>query len=152
MIFCRSEGSRYKTVFSNGSHEACADTTADKGGVSAGFRPHDLLEAALASCLNMSLRMCAEINDISFSEIRTKVALNRAVPDKVAFEYSFEVDGTLTNEQHEILQRAAESCPVRRTLSGEIYFHGRISLESQEGNASIEPAKIEDAEDILQLQ
>src|SRR6266540_2895364 len=65
-------------IFSHGTENmnACADTTVDKGGGSAGFRPHDLLEAALASCLTMSLRMCAEKYDIPFSEIRTKVSLN----------------------------------------------------------------------------
>ncbi len=54
MIECRSDEARYKTIFTNGIHETCADTTADKGGGNAGFRPHDLMEAALASCLNMS--------------------------------------------------------------------------------------------------
>ena len=122
MIVCRSDEAKYNAVFTNGTHETCADTTADKGGGNAGFRPHDLLEAALASCLNMSLRMCAEKNNIPFSEIRTRVALNRTVPEEVAFEYSFDVNGPLTKEQHELLQRAAESCPVRRTLSGEISF------------------------------
>ena len=122
MILCRSDEGKYKAVLTDGNHEICADTTADKGGGNAGFRPHDLLEAALASCLNMSLRMCAEKNNISFSEIWTSVALNRAVPGEVAFEYSFEVIGPLTKEQHEVLQKAAESCPVRRTLSGKISF------------------------------
>jgi len=122
VIECRSDEARYKTIFTNGIHETCADTTADKGGGNAGFRPHDLMEAALASCLNMSLRMCAEKNCIPVSEIRTTVALNRTVPGIVAFEYSFEVDGPVTKEQHEVLERAAESCPVRRTLSGNISF------------------------------
>ncbi len=122
MIACRSDEAKYKAVLTDGNHEICADTTADKGGGNAGFRPHDLLEAALASCLNMSLRMCAEKNNIPFTEIRTTVALNRTVPGEVAFAYSFEVNGPLTREQQEVLRRAAESCPVRRTLSGKISF------------------------------
>src|SRR6266568_9458117 len=117
MILCRSDEAKYKAVLTDGNHVSCADTTADKGGGNAGFRPHDLLEAALASCLNMSLRMCAEKNNIPFTEIRTKVALDRTVSGEVAFEYSFEVNGSQTKEQYETLQRAAASCPVRRTLS-----------------------------------
>jgi hypothetical protein len=37
--------------------------------------------------------------------------------------------GRLTNEQHEILSRTAESCPVHRTLSGEISFEKRGFLK-----------------------
>ena len=39
---------------------ASSDNTPDKGGKGAGFRPHELLEAALACCMNMSVRMYAE--------------------------------------------------------------------------------------------
>jgi len=50
MIQASSQPERYRTAFTNGGQTALADTTADKGGGGAGFRPHELLEAALASC------------------------------------------------------------------------------------------------------
>lgn len=50
MIETESRSEPYATRFSDGVQEALADTTADKGGGGAGFRPHDLLEAALATC------------------------------------------------------------------------------------------------------
>jgi hypothetical protein len=40
MIECCSDEVKYKSVFTNGIHETVADTTADKGGGNAGFRPH----------------------------------------------------------------------------------------------------------------
>ena len=59
MVTTLSESHSYLTVFSNGKHTANADTTFDKGGSNLGFRPHELLEAALATCMNMHLRMYA---------------------------------------------------------------------------------------------
>ena len=60
MIRANSTPENYLTTVSNGEFTLPADTTADKGGGGQGFRPHDLLEAALASCMNMSLRMAAQ--------------------------------------------------------------------------------------------
>jgi len=60
MICATSESIPFQTRFSDGEHEGLADTTADKGGGNSGFRPHDLLAAAVASCINMTVRMYAE--------------------------------------------------------------------------------------------
>jgi hypothetical protein len=57
MVRAESAGPPYLTSFTNGVHRGSADNAADKGGQGNGFRPHELLEAALASCMNMWLRM-----------------------------------------------------------------------------------------------
>ena len=54
-----SEPVRYQTQLTNGTHSTLSDTTRDKGGSELGFRSHDLLEATLASCMNITLRMYA---------------------------------------------------------------------------------------------
>ena len=64
MIYSTSELPPYRTRFSDGTHEGVSDTTADKGGHNCGFGPHDLLEAALANCVNMTVRMYADNHDI----------------------------------------------------------------------------------------
>ena len=51
MITAQPRDTRYQPWISNGEHQTLADTPADKGGSNSGFRPHDLLEAALESCL-----------------------------------------------------------------------------------------------------
>lgn len=112
----------YATRFSNGTWEAVADTTADKGGRGAGFRPHDLLEAALATCVNMTVRMYAAHHGIPVERVTTRVELDRSQPDTARFRYSFAAAGALTDAQREQLQRAAAACPVRRTLSRRIVF------------------------------
>jgi len=109
-------------MFTNGSHRAFADTTEDKGGHSSGFRPHELLEAALGTCVNMHLRMYADTHHIPLEGIRTSVDLDRRSPHQVCFRYSIEFHGPLSDEQRLRLNQVAKTCPVRKTLSKEISF------------------------------
>ena len=105
-----------------GKHTASADTTPDKGGGNQGFRPHELLEAALASCMNMHLPMYAANHGIELGEVATKVSLDRSSPLKAVFSYSIELSGQLDDEQRKKLLEIAETCPVRRTLSKKVSF------------------------------
>jgi putative redox protein len=122
MIVSKSERTPYRTRFSDGTHEGGADTTADKGGSHAGFRPHDLLEAALANCVNMSVRMYADHHGVPLTGVTTRVTLDRHLPDEVVFQYEVEFEGDLTAEQKRALVAAARACPVRKTLSKRIRF------------------------------
>jgi putative redox protein len=122
MIRANSELTRYRTRFSDGEHQGTSDTTADKGGAHSGFRPHDLLEAALATCVNMTVRMYADHHGIPLAGVTTNVILDRTRPDEVVFRYEVGLDGDLTAEQQDSLLHAASACPVRRTLSKRIRF------------------------------
>ncbi len=128
MITATSDTPRYLTRFTDGRHQGEADTTADKGGGDAGFRPHALLEAALACCVNMNVRIYAENHGIALSGVTTRVALDRSAPGETAFRYEIEVHGKLTPEESERLKRAGNACAVRRTLSKAIRFEpGTVS-------------------------
>lgn len=122
MIHTKNEKVNYKTKFSNGKHSAFSDTTIDKGGSNSGFRPHELLEAALASCMNIHIRMFAENHDMDISKVKTEVSLDRNEPEFVVFEYKVEVDGKLTGLEKEKLLQIVQSCPVKKTLSKKIDF------------------------------
>lgn len=122
MICAKSELTRYQTRFSDGKHESISDTTPDKGGQHSGFRPHDLLEAALAACVNMTVRMYADNHGIPLRAVTTNVSLDRTLPDEVVFRYEVELDGELTEEQRNRLLQAASACPIRKTLSKRIRF------------------------------
>ena len=124
MICATSEAARYQTRFSDGEHHGTSDTTVDKGGRHSGFRPHDLLEAALASCVNMTVRMFADNHAIPLRSVTAKVSVDRTDPDEVVFRYEVGLDGELTPEQRDSLLHAAAACPVRRTLSKRIRFEG----------------------------
>jgi putative redox protein len=121
MIEAKSQYEPYRIWFTNGQHEAFADATTEKGGQNAGFRPHDLLQAALACCITMTARMFAEEHAIPLRQARAIVHLTRE-QDETIFEVKTEFDGDLTVEQLERLQAAIRACPVRKTLSRSIRF------------------------------
>ncbi len=122
MVSASSESSPYLTEISNASLTLKADTTKDKGGGGSGFRPHELLEAALAACINIHLRMYADNHGIPLEGVRILVSLDRNEPSKATFGYSIELAGELTAAQRERLLQIAETCPVHNTLLREIGF------------------------------
>ena len=122
MIRATNEPAPYRTRFSDGEHECLADTTPAKGGGNSGFRPHDLLEAALASCINMTVRMYAAHHGIPLGTVAVKVSLDRGNPEETVFRYEVDVDGNLTPAQRDQLLHAARACPVSRTLAKRIRF------------------------------
>lgn len=122
MIRADSQPVNYHTEFTNGEHVATSDTTADKGGANRGFRPHELLEAALATCMNMTVRMAADKQGIPLTRVSVTVSLNRKEPKEPVFEYSVQFGGALSEAQQSQLRAAAERCPVRNTLSHPLRF------------------------------
>ncbi len=116
MIIATSGRARYGTAFTNGAQVGCADATMEKGGGGAGFRPHELLEASLACCMNMWLRMYADAHGVPLHSVVTRVVLDRSNPEVAAFRYRVELDGPLTAEQRDKLLSVAASCPVSGTL------------------------------------
>lgn len=117
MIHTNSQPERYLTHFTNGEQIASSDATSDNGGCNRGFRPHELLEAALAACMNMTLRMYAQKHGIPVVSTAVCVSLNRGAPDGPTFMYRAEVYGSLSDAQRQQLLASLESCPVRTTLS-----------------------------------
>jgi putative redox protein len=122
MIKCSDSDANYATLFTNGRHQAICDVPAAKGGGDAGFGPHELLEAGLAGCLNIWLRIYAANHGIPLAGIATEVSLNREIPGEGVFAYAIELRGDLTDGQRQELLQAAKSCPVHQTLSGPISF------------------------------
>jgi putative redox protein len=122
MIIATSETPVYRTPFSDGAHHAVADTTKEKGGNDTGFWPHHLLEAALATCINITLRKYAEKHAIPLSAASTKVKLDRSRPGEAVFSYEVELQGDLTEPQRQALLRAAGNCAVKETLLKRISF------------------------------
>jgi len=124
MIMTTSEANPYQTRFSNEVHASYADTTADKGGGGSGFRPHELLEAALATRMNIHLRMYVNNHGIALESVSTAVSVDRSNPVEAIFKYSIVLPGNIDPEARGKLMTIAESCPVRLTLSRKISFLG----------------------------
>jgi putative redox protein len=122
MIRTRSLPQRYTTALSNGRQEVFADAPIEKGGGGAGLGAHELLEAALAVCINMTVRMHADRHKVPLSSVTTRVSIQRPDGHTVRFDYGIELSGPLSAAQREELEAAARACPVRQTLSKHLEF------------------------------
>lgn len=114
----------YRIDFTDGSRTACADLPTAKGGCGDGFGPHDLLEAALATCIAMTTRILAAKHDLPLIEARCTVRIDRSVPDAAILTYDLSLDGPLSTEQEFQIRDAVSRCPVARTMTD------RISIQS----------------------
>ncbi len=124
MIKCYSKKASFDSRFTNGKHEAHCDAPAAKGGGDAGFTPHELLEAALAGCINIWLRKYAAGHDIPLTGVMTQVVVDRETPGEAIFRFGVELNGAISEDQRRELLQAAHSCPLHQTLTGKISFAG----------------------------
>lgn len=123
MIRAESQPTNFLTEFTNGEHVAHSDIPIDQGGSNLGFRPHELLEAALANCMNITVRMAAKKHGIPLEGTLVAVSLNPSHPDGPTFEYRLQFKGSLSEAQRQRLLQTAARCPVHNTLSKEFHFH-----------------------------
>jgi putative redox protein len=118
MIRSVSLGAPHQTAFSNGESSAVADVPREKGGEGQGFGPHELLEAALATCMTMTVRMHAAKHGIPVTGAGCEVRIDRSVSGRATLHYSLTINGPLSDDQRCQLREAADQCPVARTLTG----------------------------------
>jgi len=126
MVRSTSDAARYRTTVTNGRVQAIADTQKSSGSSDA-FRPHELLEAALATCMNISVRLKADAMSLGPIEVATEVALDRSQEGRAVFRYRLRLSGELSGEQRTALEDAAFHCSVGRTLLREC-----VLLEDEE--------------------
>lgn len=122
MIQVNSLPGAYQGTVRSSTHEVTSDAPVAKGGGGMGFGAHELLEASLAACINMAVRMHADQNGIPLHGVTTRVGLTWPDAHTSRFEYSIAVTGNLTSEQRAELEAVAERCPVRQTLSKKLVF------------------------------
>ena len=97
---------QYRVTHSNGRHEFFADEPAEKGGKDTAPTPDELLEAALASCTLVTLRMYTDHKQWETGVINISVSLQREAGKSI-----------ITRVQR--LIQVAKACPVSKTISGD---------------------------------
>ena len=101
-------------------HEGRADTVKDGTDGSAGMRPHELLEASLATCLTISARMALADLGVTHGEVRVRVHLERE-QSATRFRYELTLDPALESHRPAVMERIEHS-PVRATLGKQLIF------------------------------
>ena len=123
MVTVTATGEDFSCLVSDGIHQMQADTIAEKGGKNAGFRPHDLLAAALGSCLAIQLQMYASRHRIRLGQVSVKVEIDRSVPDRTIFKKEILIEGDdLSDSDRKRLHAVSKTCPVQNTLSKQLEF------------------------------
>jgi uncharacterized OsmC-like protein/predicted DsbA family dithiol-disulfide isomerase len=121
-----TEGRRRHTI-SVGHHRLTSDHPVSEEGDDAGPGPYELLGAALGSCTAMTIRWVAERKKIPLRGVDVRLSQSRS-PSGHLFRLSIELDGDLDEAQRAELERAAERCPVSRTLRHQIEIVERVRV------------------------
>lgn len=114
----------------NGRHVIVTDEPVALGGTDAGPAPHELLPAALASCIATMISMYARTKDWDIGQIQVDVEYDhRAVPRR--FDIELHLPDSLSSSQLERLLRVADTCPIKRALETGFEFEERIVTETR---------------------
>ena len=103
--------------------ELATDAPVDNQGRGESFSPTDLVATALGSCIMTTMGIVAARHEVSLSGMKTQVGKEMTTegPRKIA---RLTVDAVVPlaadHPQREVLERAAATCPVHRSLSAEV--------------------------------
>lgn len=106
------------------------DAPVDNNGKGEAFSPTDLLATAALSCMITVMGIAAEKHDLSMGEVAGEVKkVMTAAPRRVA-ELHIELrisNHNLNEAEKGLLERAALSCPVTRSIHPEIMVNVKFS-------------------------
>ena len=119
-------GTLRQEIVIDGKHRLITDEPEAVGGDGSAPAPHELLPAALASCVATTLVMFARRKGWELGEVSVDVDYDHRSTPRTA-DIAIHLGGDLTADQLEMLDRVAEACPVRRAIEGGIEFTERIT-------------------------
>ena len=129
-------GTLRQEVVIDGRHRLITDEPERLGGDGSGPAPHELLPAALASCISTTLVMYARTKQWDLGEVNVAVEYdNRSVPRR--FDVAVELGGEITDEQLRRLEKVAESCPVRRSIEAGMEFVETVARAGRRARAGV---------------
>lgn len=119
-------GSLRQEVTVDGRFHLVTDEPERLGGSDTAPAPHELVPAALASCVSTTLLMYAGTKGWDLGRVEVDVDYDhKASPRRCAVSVS--VESALSTLQLGRLEKVAASCPVRRALEGCIVFEERLT-------------------------
>jgi putative redox protein len=118
-------GTLRQEVVIDGKHRLITDEPVALGGDGSAPAPHELLPAALASCVSTTLVMYARRKGWDLGEVRVDVTYDHRTTPRRA-DITVGVGADLSAEQLELLEKVAAACPVRRSIETEFEFNEQI--------------------------
>jgi putative redox protein len=127
-------GTLRQEIVIDGKHRLISDEPEELGGEGSAPAPHELLPAALASCVSTTLVMYARRKGWDLGEVSVDVDYDHQATPRTA-EIAIRLTGDLTDEQLDRLDKVATACPVRRSIEAGVEFSERIVR--QQGTAQL---------------
>ena len=119
-------GTLRQDVVIDGRYLLATDEPETLGGEGSAPAPHELLPAALASCVSTTLLMYARTKGWDLGDLTVRVDYDpRATPSTCSVQV--EVGHEVSAEQLQRLEKVARTCPVRRALEGGVEFTETLS-------------------------
>lgn len=120
-------GTLRQEIVIDGKHRLVTDEPVEVGGEGSAPAPHELLPAAIASCVSTTLVMYARRKGWELGGVRVDVSYeHRTTPRRADITIGLGAD--LDAEQVELLEKVAAACPVRRSIETEFEFNEQIVL------------------------
>ena len=127
----------FTTTIQTKNHALIADEPAHIGGNDFGPSPYEYLNAALAACTVMTLKMYAERKQWDLREVFVYLSHSRKHSDDLNIELEqpkyldhitkkLKFVGNLEAKQIERLKEISSRCPVHKTLANEVIFQTQI--------------------------
>ncbi|MGB0981012.1 MAG: alpha/beta fold hydrolase [Winogradskyella sp.] len=127
----------FTTSIQTKNHSLIADEPLSVGGSDFGPSPYEYLNAALAACTVMTLKMYAERKKWDLREVFVYISHSRQHSDDLQVEVDkpkyldyiskkLKFVGNLDAVQKERLKEIASRCPVHKTIASEVVFETKI--------------------------
>lgn len=127
----------FTTSIQTKNHSFIADEPAGIGGSDFGPSPYEYLNAALASCTVMTLKMYAERKQWDLQEVFVYISHSRKHSDDLQIEVEkpkyldhinkkLKFVGNLDESQKKRLKEIASRCPVHRTIESQVVFNTEV--------------------------
>jgi putative redox protein len=125
-------GTLRQEIVIDGQHRLITDQPEEYGGEGRGPSPHELFPAALAACVTVTLVQYGRTKGWNLGDVQVEVDYdNHSKPRQV--EILVRLDGDLSDEQLERLEKVARACPLRRSLETGFEFAERIEVPLRGG-------------------
>jgi uncharacterized OsmC-like protein len=119
-----------KTEMTHGPSGVVLRTAApvDNQGDGSSFSPTDLVAAALASCMVTTMAIVAQRDGVDFSGVTFRVEKHMSgEPRRIArLPVEIHLPANLSPAQRTKLERAAQTCPVHRSLGADVEHEARF--------------------------
>jgi len=101
------------------THSFVADTAIDGGGSDAGASPHDLYDAALASCKALTVTWYANKKGLPLTDVRVECERDAAEERHGVYRLTtrLHLAGDLSDAQRAELLAVAAKCPIHKLMS-----------------------------------